>query len=173
MGDELASWFDGTARTGLADFFPSPLRFDVFEVPGKKSTAKNPDLPPRLRLDVVETEEWVTVTADLPGVARENVNVHIEEGNLLTVEAKRERCPEEAKAVVHRRERHFGEVSRQIVLPEYVNADECSAHFENGTLTLRFGKHEVKPARRRIDIQGPAGGGGGGGEADEEETKKQ
>lgn len=152
LDDELASLLD-TATAGLADFVPSPFHIDVLRVP--KSKRKAASDAPRLRLDVIETEEKIIVTADLPGVSRENVNVHIEdEGNVLTVEATRERDEEEGKATVLFRERHFGPVSRQIALPEHVNPEDCEAVFENGTLTLRFGKFDLKPKRRKIELSG-------------------
>jgi HSP20 family protein len=52
----------------------------------------------------------------------------------------------------HRREVHYGQFARQIVLPTSVDTERAEAHFENGVLKLRLPKAE-QAKQRRIQVQ--------------------
>jgi HSP20 family protein len=90
-------------------------------------------------VDVSDTEDSVVVTASLPGVTAEDINVSIT-GTALTIkgETKSEETAEEAN--YYRQERRSGGFERSIRLPVRVEAAEASATFENGVLTLDLPK---------------------------------
>ena len=89
-------------------------------------------------------------TADLPGVAREDVKVTVENGR-LTIDAKRVQTPPEGRTVRYGERRGF-EVHRTVDLPESIDPEGIAATFEHGVLTLRLPRRpETRP--RTIDVQ--------------------
>ena len=104
-----------------------------------------------LALDVAEEDEAYVVTASLPGVAPEDVEITLTD-NVLTIkgEITRDETVDEKK--YHLRERRFGRFMRSITLPNAVAADQVEAVSDNGVLTLTLPKiEEVKP--KRIEIR--------------------
>ncbi len=102
--------------------------------------------------DMYETDEDYVVTAALPGLKPEDLEITVQ-GNMLTIsgEVKPEEHADE-KANYHVRERRYGKFFRQIALPAGIEGDRVQAHLENGVLTLTVPKaEELKP--RRIQIQ--------------------
>ena len=96
-------------------------------------------------VDMVQTKDEVVVTAAIPGVKPEDIDISVT-GETLTIkgEFKEEGKVEEGSYV--RQERRFGQFCRELGLPTQVNADKAKAEFENGVLTLRLPKAEaVKP----------------------------
>lgn len=106
-------------------------------------------------LDVAESENECIVHVDLPGITKEDVQVHFDESNrLLTVEAERkaEFKEEDAKQNFFHHERYFGRVQRSVTLPENVDGQSVKASMDNGVLKLIFGKKPEKETRQRIEI---------------------
>lgn len=104
------------------------------------------DRPPADR----QTDDAFILHADLPGVSKEDCNVHVED-NVVTISAHRQRSKETKKDGWHRSERSFGRVERSIRLPETADMDASEASFKDGVLELKFGKRDP-PNRRRIEI---------------------
>ena len=101
-------------------------------------------------VDIVETEQAYEVRAELPGVARENVQVAIE-NNVLTLAGERKFEKDVNKESYHRIERAYGTFSRSFTLPNRVDAERVEAKYENGLLTVAIPKAaEARP--RKIEI---------------------
>ena len=100
-----------------------------------------------LPLDVVEREDGVTVTASVPGIKPEDLDVTIED-NVLTIDGKTESTEETTDERFVIRERRAGAFRRSIRLPEFVNADEAATHYEHGVLTVTLPKAEERKARK-------------------------
>lgn len=103
-------------------------------------------------VNLSETENDFVLTAELPGVSGENVDVQIE-GSTLTLSGQRK--PGTAAGddtSVHRRERQFGTFRRAFELPSEIDVDRAKATHKNGVLTLRLPKSAaVQP--RQIEIE--------------------
>lgn len=98
-------------------------------------------------LDVVDQQDHVDLHVDLPGVAPEQVNIEFKNG-LLTISAEVNRDNETKEENFTRRERYYGSYRRSLRVPENLDVDSSSAHFENGVLTLSLPKRpEVQPLR--------------------------
>jgi len=97
-------------------------------------------------LDIVRDGENVTVTANLPGVKPEDIDVTIE-GGVLSIKAdtKVEEEREDAGYVV--RERRSGSFHRSLRLSEHVDADNVEPRYENGVLTITLPVAESKKAK--------------------------
>jgi HSP20 family protein len=99
-------------------------------------------------VDIYETGEGLVVKADLPGVAKESMDVRVE-NNLLTIRAK---AAHVAPGDPIYREYELVNFFRQFELNEKVDQSQISAELKHGVLTLQLPKaEEAKP--RRIDVK--------------------
>lgn len=103
-------------------------------------------------IEVKEKEGKLVVTAELPGVKKEDVKVHID-GDMLVVEGERKEEKEEKREGYYHSERSYGKFYRTIQLPEGAKPDLTAAAFNNGVLeiTIPIPKTEVK--RQEVPIQ--------------------
>ena len=104
-----------------------------------------------LALDVAEEDDAYVVTASLPGIAPEDVEITLTD-NVLTIQGEISKDEEIDEQKYHIRERRFGRFVRSVTLPNAVAADQVEAVSENGVLKLTLPKtEEVKP--KRIEIR--------------------
>jgi HSP20 family protein len=107
---------------------------------------------PRLTVDVTEKNGAYLVTADLPGVKKEDIHVDIDGAQVtLTAEVKREKEVAEGERVLHT-ERSYGKVSRSFALPQELDEAKAEAKFKDGVLELTLPK-KAAAARKAITIQ--------------------
>jgi HSP20 family protein len=100
--------------------------------------------------DVAETESAYEITAELPGVKAEDLNVEVQEGTLLISGKKTEEKEEKGKTF-HRVERYSGEFRRAVALPTAVDTDRVDASFKDGVLKVTVPKAEAaKPKQINI-----------------------
>ena len=118
------------------------------------------------RVDVAEDENVITVTAELPGVKENEIEVSLVSDE-LTIKGEKRSEHEEKKdvqgRVVHRTERSYGAFQRTITIPYTVNADQVSAQFEDGVLTITLPKPAdavAKKQERKIQVNKPPQGSG-------------
>ncbi len=103
-------------------------------------------------VNILERENGIIITADLPGLSAENVEVIVDKG-VLTL--KGERTLEEAGdgETYHRVERSYGAFERSFSIPESVDAKKIEARFVNGEMTVTFPKRaESKPRSVKVNI---------------------
>jgi len=98
-------------------------------------------------LNVWEEGDQVYVTAELPGLNLNDLEIYVTGGNQLTLKGERKPCAPE-KGVWHRQERAFGSFSRSLTLPFAVDADKVEARLENGVLAVKLTKHESARPRK-------------------------
>jgi HSP20 family protein len=101
-------------------------------------------LPP---VDIQETEEAYRLTAELPGLTKEDINITLE-NNVLRLSGERKFEKDARKESYHRIERTYGAFSRSFALPHQVNSEKVAASFENGVLTLTVPKAEQARPRK-------------------------
>jgi HSP20 family protein len=103
-------------------------------------------------VDVVETDDALVLSFDLPGIEEEKISVELDE-NVLTVSGERERAPDSSEDRFYRYERRFGHFSRSVTLPTGVNEKGIKADYIKGVLEVRVPKPE-EPKPKRIQIGG-------------------
>ena len=107
---------------------------------------------PRMKVDVAERNGAYTVTAELPGVKKDDIQVTIDGAQVtLAAEVKREREASQDERVLHT-ERVFGKVSRSFTLPQEVDEAKAEAKFRDGVLELTLPK-KAATQRKQISIQ--------------------
>jgi HSP20 family protein len=105
----------------------------------------------RTAIDVHETQDDLVVTAVLPGMAPEDVDITMT-GQSLTLRGELKADESVDREQYLYRERRYGSFSRSLQLPVRVEGDRAEATFTNGVLTLRIPKaEEVKPRQIRIN----------------------
>jgi len=99
------------------------------------------------RLDISEDEEKYFVTVDIPGLAKEDVSVTVENG-VMKIEGERK---EEKKGKYHHTERTYGKFLRSFSLPDDVDTSKIEAKAANGVLELQMPKNKkAKPIEVKI-----------------------
>jgi HSP20 family protein len=105
------------------------------------------------RIDVVDDGDGLRITAELPGLDRQDVQIQVEDQALVIRGEKRLESKSEEKGA-YRIERAFGSFMRLIPLPDGVDPDRAEAKFDKGVLTIRLPKTAgEKPGTRRIEIK--------------------
>ncbi|CAL8480886.1 HSP20 family protein (plasmid) [Caballeronia sp. S22] len=104
------------------------------------------------RIDVVDEGTVLRVTAELPGMERDDVNVSVEDGAIVLRGEKKQDVRSDEDGC-YRLERAYGRFTRTIPMPENADPDRALAKFHNGVLTLTVPKSESeRSASRTIDI---------------------
>jgi HSP20 family protein len=106
------------------------------------------------RSDVQFCNGNLVVTAELPGLTKEDVKVEITDGALV-IEGERRREHREDHEGYHRCERSHGKFYRSIPLPEGAKLDQATAELSEGVLKITVPAAEVKK-RRQIPVEDPA-----------------
>jgi HSP20 family protein len=104
-------------------------------------------------MDVSETEKEVTISAELPGMEPEDINISLDH-NILTVSGEKHAETEEKDKRYYRVERSYGSFSRSITLPEGVEEEKIDATFKRGVLKITLPKTaEAQKKSKKIAIK--------------------
>ncbi len=107
----------------------------------------------RPSIDVVETEGELVVTAELPGIDPDDIDVALE-GDFLVIQGEKTQRAETSDEDRYVRERTFGSFLRRIPLPEGTSADKMTATYDKGVLTIQITLPESKEREpRRIPVE--------------------
>jgi len=101
-------------------------------------------------VDIYETENEITVHAELPGVDRKDITLNLEK-NVLTLKGERRFEKETKHENYHRIERSYGGFSRAFSIPAIVEEEKIQAEYKDGILRISLPKKEqVKPKQIQI-----------------------
>ena len=115
-----------------------------------RDTAANQEHEWTPAVDIHEEDSCYMLTADIPGVNRQDVEITLEDG-VLTVKGERKSETEVTEEGYRRRERIYGTFVRQFNLPDTVDAANISAKAEDGVLKIVIPKQE-KPEPKKITV---------------------
>jgi HSP20 family molecular chaperone IbpA len=114
----------------------------------KLETPSRRVFPPAI--DIRETDDGLVLTADLPGVSKDNLEISIDDSILRILGRVEDRVPAGAKYVYQ--EYHNGDYYRSFILSDEIYTDEIKAELDAGVLTLTLPK--AKRSRpRRIEVE--------------------
>lgn len=106
----------------------------------------------QIKIDVNEKDDAFYVNAEIPGVAKEDINLSIT-GDIISISAEIEQKDERKEGDrILRSERYFGSVSRSFQLPDRIKVDDAEASYENGILKLVLPK-ETGSERKKLEIK--------------------
>lgn len=125
MRHELDGLFSGYARSQMSASFPL--------------------------VNVYDEGEELTVSAELPGLTKDQVEITYHDG-VLTLSGNRGAPAGTEKMTLVRSERSIGAFEKTVAIPVKIDAERISANFANGILTIRLPKaEEAKPKQIRIE----------------------
>jgi HSP20 family protein len=90
-------------------------------------------------VDIIENDDGYKVTAELPGLAADDIEVKFSDG-MLTISGEKEEEKEEKKKDYFLSERRYGSFKRSFRVAEGVDADKIESTFKNGVLTVTLPK---------------------------------
>lgn len=103
-------------------------------------------------VDIHETDDTFVVSADLPGLNKEDIHINVED-NTLTIKGEKkfeEKVPRDRYIRV---ERTYGTFVRSFSLPQNVDSTKIKATFRDGILDLTLPKREeAKPKRVAVEV---------------------
>ncbi|MDA0733792.1 MAG: Hsp20/alpha crystallin family protein [Chloroflexi bacterium] len=104
-------------------------------------------------MDVVEEGDNILVHASMPGVNPDEIEVTVE-NDVLTIKAQSSTEREHKEGNYLMKERRTGYFHRSLHLPDTVNSDQATPHYEQGVLTVTLPKVEAKKARKLTVVSG-------------------
>jgi HSP20 family protein len=147
LRDEIDRMFDRFAR-GFPGV-PSIRRAFDWEPEFRWSSMLETERP---AADIVETDKAFRITAELPGMKKEDVEVSVTEGT-LTVKGQKKEEREEKQKGYYLSERRYGSFQRAFQLPRIVDTDKIEARFDNGVLTVTIPKSaEALKSEKKIAV---------------------
>jgi len=127
------------------EFFNDFGRFELSPFNGDNLSMFNPSL------DISETDAEIKVSAELPGLSEEDVDVSLSH-NVLTISGEKKAEKEDKGENYHRVERSYGSFKRSVTLPSQVDANKVEADFKNGVLTIVLPK-TAETQTKHIDVK--------------------
>jgi HSP20 family protein len=106
----------------------------------------------RPSLDVVETEDEIKVSVELPGMEETDIDVQVAQ-NVLTIGGEKSQEKEETGQSWVRTERSYGSFRRQVPLSSEVDVSKSDAVFRKGVLTVTLPKEPAAKGRKRVTVK--------------------
>jgi HSP20 family protein len=104
-------------------------------------------------VNILEREDAIVISADLPGLKAEDVEVTVDQGT-LSIRGERKLEEKSEGETYHRVERVYGLFERTFTLPNTVDVSKIDARFKNGEMTLTLPKREEsKPRSVKIKVE--------------------
>ncbi|HEA18727.1 hypothetical protein LCGC14_3067000 [marine sediment metagenome] len=137
----------------IDDFFDKfsgnwPFLHPAFSNSGSTNMSLNP------KVDIVEDDKSYSLSAELPGLVLDNINLEISDG-ILTLSGEKKTEKEEGKdSNYHMMERSYGFFKRSFSLPPSVEEDKIKADFKKGVLHVSMPKSaKAQQQQRKITIK--------------------
>jgi HSP20 family protein len=107
---------------------------------------------PNPAVDVTEDDKAYKVTAELPGLEEEDLDVTVA-GGMLTIKGEKSYEKDEKNENRHVSERAYGSFQRSFALPDGVEADKISAAMAKGVLTVTLPKTAQAAKQQKIEVK--------------------
>jgi len=99
-----------------------------------------------MAMDVIENEKEFVLTANLPGIKKEDIKVYIDGGDFI-IEAKKEEEKRQENETLYRCERYQGNYRRVFSIPDTWDCNNVAAVYEDGVLKLTVHKKDIEPEK--------------------------
>jgi HSP20 family protein len=124
---------------------------NFFGLDRKRSELERFDWTPRV--NVVEHEDRFEITAEVPGMEKDEIQIEVQD-NLLTIRGEKRYEKDEKDRNYHVCERSYGTFQRSFNLPENVKDDNIEAEYNSGVLSINLPKTEpVKPKEIKVKVK--------------------
>lgn len=102
-------------------------------------------------VNIVENEAAFLISADLPGLKKEDIHLDLNDG-VLSLSGERQEEKEVSEKNFRRFEKRYGKFVRSFRLPENVQVDKIEAKYENGVLEVKIPKSE-RSLPKKIEVK--------------------
>lgn len=127
--------------------------FDDFGRPGQSIFSSSRGSLPMPALEMVEDDKAYRLTAELPGLKEDDVDISVADG-VLTISGEKKEESERKEKGFMLSERRYGSFQRQVGLPTDVDPNGIKAKFDKGVLTVTLAKDEnTAPRKQKIAIE--------------------
>lgn len=140
FGNRVGRWFDDPSL-----FASPPVTTSIFASPFFSEAGWAP------AVELVESDGEFVLTAEIPGMSKEDVHVAIED-NVLTLKGEKTLEREEKGERSHIRERGYGAFERCFALPRNIEADKIKAEYRDGVIEVHIPKGPEAKGRQ-IEIK--------------------
>jgi HSP20 family protein len=106
-------------------------------------------------VDVRKANGNLVVTAELPGIRKEDMKVEVKDDALI-IRGERKQEQEKEEGGYRRYERRYGSFYRAIPLPQGANSEQARAELNDGVLKISIPTPEPKANVRQIEVQSPS-----------------
>ena len=101
---------------------------------------------------VVEKEKEYEISAELPGIGENNVEIKLAK-NMLTIKGEKQKEKEDKQKDYYMSERRYGSFQRSFALPDGIDVDKIEANFVRGVLTVKLPKTAAaQQAEKKITV---------------------
>ncbi len=138
MRDDMDRLFDEAFGS-----MPLPSLFDDTDFFAGNSNILRPNI------DITENKGNYVITAEVPGVEEKDLKLTMEQDSLVISGEKRSEHEEKQDDKIHRIERIYGQFRRVLALPADAKADDITARFKNGVLTVTIGRDLSQASTQR------------------------
>lgn len=144
----LSKWYDPMFKEN--SFFPS-FSSMVDNFFGKnfdsiiETMSKGTMIP---AVNVIENKDNYILEVAAPGLKKEDFKIDVAD-NLLTISSEKETEKEKSTKKYTRKEYSFSSFSRTFYLPEDIDADSINASYENGELSIKIKRKELKGSKKK------------------------
>jgi HSP20 family protein len=133
------------------DFFDLDRFFETAYQPVLQKKSTDRQLNPSI--DIFDSEDAYSLTAELPGIGKENITVSVENSTLTIIANSPQPTSDQQNSKVVRQERRYGTFRRSFNLGKDVDQTAIEASYNDGLLLLRIPKiQEATEKTRHIDI---------------------
>ena len=99
-------------------------------------------------VNVIENKDNYILEVAAPGLKKEDFKIDVAD-NLLTISSEKETEKEKSTKKYTRKEYSFSSFSRTFYLPEDIDADSINASYENGELSIKIKRKELKGSKKK------------------------
>ena len=140
MESMMSRFFGGTSQFSPLETAAQRTGFPSLDMTGAVSPA----------IDITETDTAIELTAELPGLSEDDVEVELKDGRLTLSGQKN--VTHDGKGDLRISERSYGSFKRTMTLPDTVDIEKISAEFEKGVLHITMPKTEAQEPSRKIKV---------------------
>lgn len=146
----LIRWTPGRNLLGIQDEM-NRLFDNVFDAPRRTADTDVVHWTPRVNVE--EMNEKFEISAELPGLKKDDVKIEVKD-HVLTFTGEKKMQQDKKEKNVHLYERAYGKFCRTFTLPDNVDVDKIEAAFQDGVLRIDVPKtEEAKPRQIAVAVK--------------------
>lgn len=148
----MADSFRREMETMMSRFFGGASPFAPLETAAQRTGFPSLDMTGAVSpaIDINETDTAIELTAELPGLAEDDVEIELKDRR-LTLRGQKN-VSHDAQGDLRVSERSYGSFSRTMTLPDTVDVEKITAEFDKGVLHVTMPKTEPQDPSRKIKV---------------------